>query len=151
MYAALNFLNDEATNIITVEDPIEYQMDGISQVQAKSKIGFTFAEGLRAILRQDPDVIMVGEIRDEETARVAIQASLTGHFVFSTLHTNDAPSAVTRLLDMGIEPYMVASTCRGFMAQGYFVGYVLLAKSLLNYLESNLSLLVIRLKARKKQ
>lgn len=117
LYAALNFLNDEATNIITVEDPIEYQMDGISQVQAKSKIGFTFAEGLRAILRQDPDVIMVGEIRDQETARVAIQASLTGHFVFSTLHTNDAPSAVTRLLDMGIEPYMVASTCRGFMAQ----------------------------------
>jgi general secretion pathway protein E len=117
LYAALNFLNDEATNIITVEDPIEYQMDGISQVQAKSRIGFTFAEGLRAILRQDPDVIMVGEIRDEETARIAIQASLTGHFVFSTLHTNDAPSAVTRLLDMGIEPYMVASTCRGFMAQ----------------------------------
>ena len=117
LYASLTELNDESRNIITVEDPVEYQMDGISQVQARSKIGFTFAEGLRSILRQDPDIIMVGEIRDEETARVAIQSALTGHFVFSTLHTNDAPSAVTRLLDMGIEPYLIASTCRGFMAQ----------------------------------
>lgn len=117
LYASLTELNDEARNIITVEDPVEYQMNGISQVQARHKIGFSFAEGLRSILRQDPDIIMVGEIRDEETARVAIQSSLTGHLVFSTLHTNDAPSAVTRLLDMGIEPYLIASTCRGFMAQ----------------------------------
>lgn len=117
LYAALSYLNDESRNIITVEDPVEYQIPGISQVQARHKIGLTFAEGLRSILRQDPDVIMVGEIRDEETARVAIQASLTGHLVFSTLHTNDAPSAVTRLIDMGIEPYLITSTCRGFMAQ----------------------------------
>ena len=117
LYAALTRLNSPERNIITVEDPIEYQIDGIGQVQARQKIGFTFAEGLRSILRQDPDVIMVGEIRDEETARIAIQASLTGHLVFSTLHTNDAPSAVTRLLDMGIEPFLVTSTCRGIMAQ----------------------------------
>jgi len=117
LYAALTRLNSPERNIITVEDPIEYQIDGIGQVQARAKIGFTFAEGLRSILRQDPDVIMVGEIRDEETARIAIQSSLTGHLVFSTLHTNDAPSAVTRLLDMGIEPFLVTSTCRGIMAQ----------------------------------
>jgi general secretion pathway protein E len=117
LYAALTRLNSPERNIITVEDPIEYQIEGIGQVQARSKIGFTFAEGLRSILRQDPDVIMVGEIRDEETARIAIQSSLTGHLVFSTLHTNDAPSAVTRLLDMGIEPFLVTSTCRGIMAQ----------------------------------
>lgn len=117
LYAALTRLNSPERNIITVEDPIEYQIEGIGQVQARAKIGFTFAEGLRSILRQDPDVIMVGEIRDEETARIAIQSSLTGHLVFSTLHTNDAPSAVTRLLDMGIEPFLVTSTCRGIMAQ----------------------------------
>lgn len=117
LYAALMRLNSSERNIITVEDPIEYQIEGIGQVQARAKIGFTFAEGLRSILRQDPDVIMVGEIRDEETARIAIQSSLTGHMVFSTLHTNDAPSAVTRLLDMGIEPFLVTSTCRGIMAQ----------------------------------
>lgn len=117
LYAALTRLNSPERNIITVEDPIEYQIEGIGQVQARSKIGFTFAEGLRSILRQDPDVIMVGEIRDEETARIAIQSSLTGHLVFSTLHTNDAPSAITRLLDMGIEPFLVTSTCRGIMAQ----------------------------------
>ena len=117
LYASLNILNEEVRNIITVEDPVEYQIEGISQIQAKSDIGLTFAEGLRSILRQDPDVIMIGEIRDEETVRVAIQASLTGHLVFSTLHTNDAPSAVIRLLDMGIEPYLITSTCLGFMAQ----------------------------------
>lgn len=117
LYAALNYLNEESRNIITVEDPVEYQVSGVSQVQARPKIGLSFAEGLRSILRQDPDIVMVGEIRDEETARVAVQASLTGHLVFSTLHTNDAVSAVTRLLDMGIEPYLVTSTCRGFMAQ----------------------------------
>ncbi len=117
LYASLNELNEETRNIITVEDPVEYQINGINQVQARPDIGLTFAEGLRSILRQDPDVIMVGEIRDEETARVSIQASLTGHLVFSTLHTNDAPSAITRLIDMGIENYLVTSTCLGFMAQ----------------------------------
>ena len=117
LYASLSRLNDGKKNIITVEDPVEYQIAGISQVQAKPSIGLTFAEGLRSILRQDPDIIMVGEIRDEETARIAIQAALTGHLVFSTIHTNDAPSSITRLLDMGIEGYLIASTCIGFMAQ----------------------------------
>jgi len=117
LYASLTDINKEGVNIITVEDPIEYQIDGISQVQAKPKIGFGFAEGLRTILRQDPDVIMVGEIRDEDTARIAIQSALTGHLVFSTLHTNDAPSAVSRLMDMGIEPYLITATVRGVMAQ----------------------------------
>lgn len=117
LYSALSELNTPERNIITCEDPVEYQFDGISQMQMQEKIGLTFATGLRAILRQDPDVVMVGEIRDEETARIAIQASLTGHLVFSTLHTNDAASAVTRLVDMGIEPYLITSTVLGFMAQ----------------------------------
>lgn len=117
LYSALSELNSPERNIITCEDPVEYQFDGISQMQMQEKIGLTFATGLRAILRQDPDVVMVGEIRDEETARIAIQASLTGHLVFSTLHTNDAASAVTRLVDMGIEPYMITSTVLGFLAQ----------------------------------
>ncbi|MDH5717481.1 MAG: type II secretion system ATPase GspE [Spirochaetia bacterium] len=117
LYASLQTINKEDINIITVEDPVEYQISGIGQVQAKPKIGLTFAEGLRSILRQDPDIIMVGEIRDEETARVAVQSALTGHLVFSTLHTNDAPSAISRLLDMSIEPYLISATCRGFMAQ----------------------------------
>ncbi len=117
LYASLNVLNEESRNIITIEDPVEYQMNGINQIQTRSDIGLTFAEGLRSMLRQDPDIIMVGEIRDEETARVSIQASLTGHLVFSSLHTNDAPSAVTRLIDMGIENYLVTSTCLSFMAQ----------------------------------
>ncbi|MEI7014419.1 type II secretion system ATPase GspE [Leptospira licerasiae] len=117
LYSALTELNTEERNIITCEDPVEYQIDGVSQMQMQEKIGLTFATGLRAILRQDPDVIMVGEIRDEETARIAIQASLTGHLVFSTLHTNDAASAATRLVDMGIEPYLITSTVLGFMAQ----------------------------------
>ncbi len=117
LYAALSKLNDEERNIITVEDPVEYQIPGISQVQARPKIGFTFAEGLRSILRQDPDVVMVGEIRDTETASVAVQSALTGHLVFSTLHTNDSPSAVTRLLDMDIEPFLITATTRGIMAQ----------------------------------
>ncbi|PJZ68523.1 type II secretion system protein GspE [Leptospira perolatii] len=117
LYSALTELNTEERNIITCEDPVEYQIEGISQMQMQEKIGLTFATGLRAILRQDPDVIMVGEIRDEETARIAIQASLTGHLVFSTLHTNDAASAATRLVDMGIEPYLITSTVLGFMAQ----------------------------------
>jgi general secretion pathway protein E/type IV pilus assembly protein PilB len=117
LYSALNEIKDEATKIITVEDPVEYQNDGISQIQVHGKIGLTFAAALRSILRHDPDVILIGEMRDLETAESAIQASLTGHMVFSTLHTNDAPSAFTRLTDMGIEPFLVASTVEGVMAQ----------------------------------
>lgn len=117
LYSFLTELNDEERNILTAEDPVEYEIDGISQMQMQEKIGLTFATALRAMLRQDPDVIMVGEIRDEETARIAIQASLTGHLVLSTLHTNDAPSAITRLMDMGIEPYLITSTARAILAQ----------------------------------
>ena len=117
LYSALNEIKDETTKIITVEDPVEYQQPGISQIQAHAKIGLTFAASLRSILRHDPDVILIGEMRDLETAEAAIQASLTGHLVFSTLHTNDAPSAFTRLIDMGVEPFLVASTVEGVMAQ----------------------------------
>ncbi len=117
LYSALNEIKDESTKIITVEDPVEYQQDGISQIQVHSKIGLTFAGALRSILRHDPDVVLVGEIRDLETAQMAIQASLTGHMVFSTLHTNDAPSAFTRMIDMGVEPFLVSSTVEGVMAQ----------------------------------
>lgn len=117
LYAALNRLNSSEKNIITIEDPIEYQIKGIGQIQVNPKIELTFASGLRSILRQDPDVIMVGEIRDAETAEIAIQASLTGHLVLSTLHTNDAATAVTRLVDMGIEPFMIASSLSAVVAQ----------------------------------
>jgi general secretion pathway protein E/type IV pilus assembly protein PilB len=117
LYSALNEIKDETLKIITVEDPVEYQQPGISQIQVHSKIGLTFAASLRSILRHDPDVVLIGEMRDMETAEAAIQASLTGHLVFSTLHTNDAPSAFTRLIDMGIEPFLVASTVEGVMAQ----------------------------------
>ena len=117
LYAALNEINTPEKNIITVEDPIEYQLRGIGQIQVNSKIDLTFARGLRSILRQDPDVIMVGEIRDLETAEIAIQASLTGHLVLSTLHTNDAATAVTCLVDMGVEPFLVSSSLIGIMAQ----------------------------------
>src|SRR5262249_47850945 len=117
LYSGLNELKDETLKIITVEDPVEYYNEGISQIQVHSKIGLTFAAALRSILRHDPDVILIGEMRDLETAESAIQASLTGHLVFSTLHTNDAPSAFTRLIDMGIEPFLVASTVEGVMAQ----------------------------------
>jgi general secretion pathway protein E/type IV pilus assembly protein PilB len=117
LYSALNEIKDETLKIITVEDPVEYHNDGISQIQVHSKIGMTFAAALRSILRHDPDVILIGEMRDLETAESAIQASLTGHLVFSTLHTNDAPSAFTRLIDMGIEPFLVSSTVEGIMAQ----------------------------------
>ena len=117
LYSALNEIKDPTVKIITVEDPVEYHMDGISQIQVHSRIGLTFAAGLRSILRHDPDVVLIGEIRDGETAQAAIQASLTGHLVFSTLHTNDAPSAFTRLVDMGVEPYLVASTVEGILAQ----------------------------------
>ena len=117
LYSALNEIKDESTKIITVEDPVEYNQDGISQIQTHAKIGLSFANALRSILRHDPDVILVGEIRDVETAEMAIHASLTGHMVFSTLHTNDAPSAFTRMIDMGVEPFLVSSTVEGVMAQ----------------------------------
>jgi general secretion pathway protein E len=117
LYGALNELNNQERNILTVEDPVEYQLPGIGQMQVHPKIDLTFASCLRHILRQDPDIIMIGEIRDRETAEIAIQASLTGHLVLSTLHTNDAASAFTRLIDMGIEPYLISSTVVGVMAQ----------------------------------
>jgi general secretion pathway protein E len=117
LYAALSTINNTDINIITVEDPIEYQMEGIGQVQVNPKINLTFANGLRSIVRQDPDVILVGEIRDLETAEIGIQAALTGHLVFSTLHTNDSSSAVTRLIDMGIEPFLVTSSVNAILAQ----------------------------------
>jgi general secretion pathway protein E len=117
LYAALSKINTPELNILTVEDPVEIQLKGIGQVQVNPKIDLTFASGLRSFLRQDPDVIMVGEIRDLETAEIAIQASLTGHLVFSTVHTNDAPGAVTRLIDMGVEPFLVASSLMGCLAQ----------------------------------
>ncbi len=117
LYAILNQLNSPDKNILTIEDPVEYQLDGIGQLQVNPKIGLSFASGLRAMLRQDPDVILVGEIRDRETADIAVQAALTGHLVFSTLHTNDAPSAITRLIDMGIEPFLLSSVLRGIVAQ----------------------------------
>ena len=117
LYAALNRLNSTEKNIITIEDPIEYQLKGVGQIQVNPKIDLTFANGLRSILRQDPDIIMVGEIRDVETAEIAIQASLTGHLVLSTLHTNDSATAIARLIDMGIEPFMVASSLSAVLAQ----------------------------------
>jgi general secretion pathway protein E len=117
LYACLTNINKPDLNILTVEDPIEYQLDGIGQMQVNPKIDFTFASGLRAILRQDPDVVMVGEIRDTETAEIAIQASLTGHLVLSTLHTNDSAGAVSRLLDMGVEPFLVSSSLLAVLAQ----------------------------------
>jgi general secretion pathway protein E len=117
LYAALQLLNDGARNILTVEDPVEYAVDGVGQTQVNPKVGLTFAAGLRAILRQDPDVVMVGEIRDRETAEIAVQASLTGHLVLSTVHTNDAPGAITRMRDMKVEPFLLASTLRAVIAQ----------------------------------
>ncbi|MDN4096160.1 ATPase, T2SS/T4P/T4SS family [Brevibacillus agri] len=117
LYSALNHLNSEHVNIITVEDPVEYQLDGINQVQVNENIGMSFASALRSILRQDPDIIMVGEIRDKETAEIAIRAALTGHSVFSTLHTNDAVSSITRLVDMGIPSFLIASSVHGVLAQ----------------------------------
>jgi general secretion pathway protein E len=117
LYSALSRLDRKTRNILTVEDPIEYELDGVGQTQVNPRIDMTFARALRAILRQDPDVVMIGEIRDLETAQIAVQASLTGHLVLATLHTNDAPGAVTRLIDMGIEPYLLASTLNGALAQ----------------------------------
>lgn len=117
LYSALNELNKEDVNIITIEDPVEYQIQGINQIQVNEKIGLTFSRGLRSILRQDPNIIMVGEIRDTETAEIAIRSSLTGHLVLSTMHTNDAVSCITRLIDMGIEPFLVSSSLSGIVAQ----------------------------------
>lgn len=116
-YSAIAHLKTSRENIMTVEDPVEYEIQGVSQTQVQPKIGLHFAQALRAILRQDPDILMIGEIRDAETAQIAVQAALTGHLVLATLHTNDAPSAITRLMDMGIEPYLLASTLRAVMAQ----------------------------------
>jgi type IV pilus assembly protein PilB len=117
LYAALNKLNSPEVNIITIEDPVEYQLEGINQIQVNSNVGMTFAAGLRSILRQDPNIIMVGEIRDRETAEVAVRASLTGHLVLSTLHTNDSLGTITRLIDMGVEPFLVASSLSGIVSQ----------------------------------
>src|SRR6202050_1992858 len=117
LYTALHEINDSERKIITIEDPIEYQLKGVNQIQVNEKSGLTFARGLRSILRHDPDVILIGEIRDQETAQIAVQASLTGHLVFSTLHTNDAPGSLTRLVDMGVEPYLVASSLEAVLAQ----------------------------------
>ena len=117
LYAALNELNRPDVKIITAEDPVEYYLPGVNQCEVKAKIGMTFARIIRAMLRQNPNILLVGEIRDLETAETAIQASLTGHLVFSTLHTNDAPSAITRLVDIGIQPFLVASSVLAIMAQ----------------------------------
>jgi type IV pilus assembly protein PilB len=117
LYATLNQLNKPEVNIITVEDPVEYRLNGISQVQVNKKAGLTFASALRSFLRQDPDVMLVGEIRDLETAQIAIESALTGHMVLSTLHTNDAPSSVSRLIEMGVEPFLVGSALDGVLAQ----------------------------------
>ncbi len=117
LYATLNILNTREKNIITVEDPVEYRLAGINQVQINPKAGLTFASGLRSILRCDPDIIMVGEVRDKETAQIAIESALTGHLVLSTLHTNDAPGALTRLTEMGVEPFLTASAVDCVIAQ----------------------------------
>ncbi|MGA1254140.1 MAG: GspE/PulE family protein, partial [Burkholderiaceae bacterium] len=117
LYAVLAEIDTQSRNVMTVEDPIEYEVPGIAQTQVHAKIGLGFAQSLRSILRQDPDIIMIGEIRDLETAQIAIQASLTGHLVFATLHTNDAASAVSRLLDMGVEPFLLSSSLLGVLAQ----------------------------------
>jgi type II secretory ATPase GspE/PulE/Tfp pilus assembly ATPase PilB-like protein len=117
LYSALDLLRSPELNIVTVEDPVEYQMDLINQIHVQDSIGLSFAAALRSILRQDPDIIMIGEIRDEVTARVAVQAALTGHLVLATLHTNDAPGAVARLLDMNVEPYLLSSAMNGVIAQ----------------------------------
>jgi type IV pilus assembly protein PilB len=117
LYSALNYLKDPTKNITTVEDPVEYRLEGINQIQVKPEIGLDFAKCLRAILRQDPNIVLIGEIRDSETVEIAIKASLTGHLVLSTLHTNDAPSAISRLLHMGVEPYLLASSLNMIVAQ----------------------------------
>ncbi|ADT85725.1 general secretion pathway protein E [Vibrio furnissii NCTC 11218] len=142
LYAGLQELNSNERNILTVEDPIEFDIDGIGQTQVNPKVDMTFARGLRAILRQDPDVVMVGEIRDLETAQIAVQASLTGHLVMSTLHTNTAIGAVTRLRDMGIEPFLISSSLLGVLAQRLVRTCVRTAKNLTKPTKSNASCLM---------
>jgi general secretion pathway protein E/type IV pilus assembly protein PilB len=117
LYSALNYINHPDRKIITVEDPVEYELSGVNQVQGRREVGMTFAAALRSMLRQAPNIIMVGEIRDKETAEITINAALTGHMVFSTLHTNDAPSAISRLIDIGIKPFLVAAAVRAILAQ----------------------------------
>lgn len=117
LYGSLNRIVSDEIKVITVEDPVEYHVPGVNQIQVHTRVGLTFSAGLRSILRHDPDVVMIGEIRDRETAEIAVQASLTGHLVFSTLHTNDASGSITRLLDMGVEPFLVASSVEGVLAQ----------------------------------
>ena len=117
LYALIKEIKDESVNIVTLEDPVEYKMQGVNQIQVNSEVGLSFASGLRSILRQDPDIVMVGEIRDKETAELAVQAALTGHLVFSTLHTNSAAGVLPRLLDMGIEPFLIASTVNTIIGQ----------------------------------
>ena len=132
LYSCLNKLNDTKVNICTVEDPVEYKFKGMNQVQVKVQVGLTFSSALRAFLRQDPDIIMVGEVRDQETAEICLRAALTGHFVLSTIHTNDALSAVTRLQDMGIEPFLLSSRCGCWRRSAWFAGSVQTAKSRTN-------------------
>jgi type IV pilus assembly protein PilB len=139
LYAALTALNSIEKNIITIEDPVEYQVDGVNQVQVNAKAGLTFATGLRTMLRADPDIIMVGEIRDPETAKIAVESALTGHLVLSTLHTNDAPSAITRLTEMGIAPFLTASAVDCVVAQR-------LARRLCTYCKKRTVLTVERLR-----
>src|SRR4029077_20412046 len=117
LYSALNFLKSPTNNIITLEDPIEFQVPGVNQMQINARAGVTFAGGLRSILRQDPNIIFVGEIRDQETAGIALEAAQTGHLLLSTLHTNDAPGTISRLFDLGIEPFLIASSLIGILAQ----------------------------------
>ena len=117
LYALIKEIKSDAVNIVTLEDPVEYKMDGVNQIQVNAEVGLTFANGLRSILRQDPDIVMVGEIRDAETANLAVQAALTGHLVFSTLHTNSAAGIIPRLLDMGVEPFLIASTVNTVIGQ----------------------------------
>ena len=117
LYATLARISSPENKIITLEDPVEYQLSGVNQIQVNAKVGLKFASGLRAIVRQDPDIILVGEIRDRETAEIAIQSALTGHLLFSTLHTNDAAGAINRLLDMGVESFLLSSTLLGILAQ----------------------------------
>lgn len=148
LYAGLQELNSSERNILTVEDPIEFDIDGIGQTQVNPRVDMTFARGLRAILRQDPDVVMVGEIRDLETAQIAVQASLTGHLVMSTLHTNTAVGAVTRLRDMGIEPFLISSSLLGVLAQRLVRTLCQIAKSLTRRTKSSANCLIARKKNR---
>ena len=133
LYGALQKINDPGKKIITIEDPVEYQLGGVNQIHVKPQIGLTFANGLRSIVRQDPDVIMVGEVRDAETAEIAVQAALTGHLVFSTLHTNDAAGAISRLLEMGVQDYLLSSSLLGVWRSVWCAASVRLAEKEVPY------------------